>query len=79
MSDKELGDALEKGLSGFIAGMRKDYGIADKQPIVWNGLVDAVGDRAADRILGNPPKPFTEAEIAVRMEAMKKRLEEMGL
>ena len=79
MNDKDMGDALEKGLGGFIGELRKDSNIPVGGRLEWSGLVDAVGSRTADKILGNAPKPFTEAEMAVRMAAMKKHLDDMGL
>jgi hypothetical protein len=71
-----LEKGLENGLAKHIKQLRDDNKITGS--IRWDGLSEAVGERAADTILGNAPKPFTDAEVAARVAAMKKKLDEMG-
>lgn len=71
-----MSNELEKGLAKHIQQMRDADEI--RGSIRWDGLSEAVGERTADTILGNAPKPFTDAEVAARVAAMKKKLDEMG-
>ncbi len=72
----ELENGLENGLAKHIKQLRDDNQITGS--IRWDGLSEVVGERTADKILGNAPKPFTDAEVAARVAAMKKKLDEMG-
>lgn len=72
----ELENGLENGLAKHIKQLRDDNQITGS--IRWDGLSEAVGELTADKILGNAPKPFTDAEVAARVAAMKKKLDEMG-